>query len=166
MAAGNRTDAQARLGGPPSASRDQRVRAVELLFAVVVPVLVAAQLYRWWSADWVELDANGGQTPPAEAVRFLVDVNRAEWPELAQLPGIGRVLAQRIVDRRQQAGPFRRVEDLRQVRGLGPKTLDRIRPYLLPLDPAAPADGQPADAADRPPDVVGGRPASGKKSTH
>jgi competence protein ComEA len=66
-------------------------------------------------------------------VRFETDLNHAEWPELSELPGVGPTLARRIVEHRQQYGPFRSAEDLRRVRGIGPKTLDRIRPHLTPF---------------------------------
>ncbi len=66
-------------------------------------------------------------------VQFLVDVNSADWPELAQLPGIGETLARRIVESRQAVGPFRDHRDLERVPGIGPLTLERIGPYLLPL---------------------------------
>jgi len=46
------------------------------------------------------------------------------------LPGVGPVVAGRIVSYRQTVGPFRRVEDLQQVKGIGEKTFDRIKPYL------------------------------------
>lgn len=68
--------------------------------------------------------------------RFQVDPNTADWPELAQLPGIGETLAQRIVESRETEGLFLDHEDLRRVRGIGPKTLDRMRPYLLPMPEA------------------------------
>lgn len=58
-----------------------------------------------------------------------VDVNRATEEELQQLPGIGPTLARRIVAARQ-AAPFRSVEDLRRVRGIGAKTLENLRPYI------------------------------------
>jgi len=64
---------------------------------------------------------------------FRLDINTADWPELAQLPGIGETLGRRIVQDRAERGPFLGHEDLRRVRGIGPKTLERVRPYLLPL---------------------------------
>lgn len=67
-------------------------------------------------------------------LRFGVDINQADWPEWALLPGIGDMLAQRIVDSRRHEGPFQRHEDLLRVRGIGPRILDRIRPYLLPVE--------------------------------
>jgi competence protein ComEA len=65
--------------------------------------------------------------------QFQVDLNKAELPELIQLPGIGEVLAGRIVASRQKDGPFADLDDLRRIRGIGPKTMEHLRPYLLPL---------------------------------
>ncbi len=64
---------------------------------------------------------------------FQVDINTANRPELIQLPGIGDTLAQRIIETRQTTGPFVELDDLRKVKGIGPKIMERIRPYLLPL---------------------------------
>jgi competence protein ComEA len=68
---------------------------------------------------------------PLEA-RFRVDLNRAEWPELSQLPQVGETLARRIVESRNVNGPFKENEDLKRVRGIGPRTYELIKPYLLP----------------------------------
>jgi competence protein ComEA len=68
-----------------------------------------------------------------QVAEFDVDINAADWPELLQLPAIGPILAQRIVETRNQDGPFRDPNDLRRVRGIGPKTLEKIRPYLRPI---------------------------------
>ena len=65
--------------------------------------------------------------------KFQVDVNRAEWPELVQLPGVGQTLAERMIADRARNGRFRDVEDLSRVPGIGPRTLEQIRPYLLPI---------------------------------
>jgi competence protein ComEA len=66
-------------------------------------------------------------------VLFQLDVNRAGEAELALLPNIGKVLAERIVRHRQTEGPFADLDELLQVKGIGPKTLARIKPYLLPI---------------------------------
>ena len=71
------------------------------------------------------------QSPPLRA-SFLVDINQADLPEFIQLPGLGETLAQRIVLERQQNGPFQGVDDLVRVDGIGIKTLEKIRPYLMP----------------------------------
>jgi competence protein ComEA len=65
--------------------------------------------------------------------RYLVNINKAEWPEFAELPDIGETLARRIVDSRQAGGAFRDHDDLRRVRGIGPRTLEKMKPYLLPM---------------------------------
>lgn len=67
------------------------------------------------------------------SIDFKVDINTADWPELSLLPNVGEVLANRIVTSRQKDGPFVQHEDLLRVDGIGPKTLEGIRPYLLPL---------------------------------
>jgi competence protein ComEA len=56
-----------------------------------------------------------------------VDVNRAGAAELEALPGIGPVLAERIVAHRQEHGPFVSVDDLQGVRGIGPSLLADLR---------------------------------------
>jgi competence ComEA-like helix-hairpin-helix protein len=59
-----------------------------------------------------------------------LDLNRATPADLIRLPGIGPVLARRIVEARETVGRFGAVDDLATVRGLGRAKLDRLRPYL------------------------------------
>lgn len=59
-----------------------------------------------------------------------LDLNRATAEELQGLPGIGPVLAQRIVDQRTTHGPFHTVDDLRDVKGIGKKRMDQLRPLV------------------------------------
>jgi competence protein ComEA len=59
----------------------------------------------------------------------VIDVNRAPLMELQRLPRIGPKMSQRIVDERGKR-PFATVDELRRVRGIGPKTLARLRPYV------------------------------------
>jgi len=104
---------------------------------VTVAVLVLAGLgstVAWWigqgglSGRLIEIE-----DAPALDYQFQVDLNRAEWPELAQLPDIGPTLAGRIVESRTAEGPYLDHGDLMRVKGIGPKTLEKIRPYLLPM---------------------------------
>jgi competence protein ComEA len=59
--------------------------------------------------------------------RMVVDLNQATADELEALPGIGAVLAQRVIAYRESAGRFRTVEDLRSVKGIGAKKFDRLK---------------------------------------
>ena len=60
----------------------------------------------------------------------LVDLNTADVAALDTLPGIGPVLAERIVAHREQHGPFASVESLEDVSGVGPATLAKLRDHL------------------------------------
>lgn len=62
--------------------------------------------------------------------RTMVDLNRAQIKELEQITGIGPVLAVRILETRQRLGGFHSLEDLLEVPGIGPRTLQRIRDQL------------------------------------
>ncbi len=67
----------------------------------------------------------------AEATPVPIDVNRATQEELERLPGIGPKTAAAIIGYRTSNGPFRSVEDLRLVKGIGPKKLEAIRSSVV-----------------------------------
>jgi competence protein ComEA len=69
--------------------------------------------------------------PPARPI----DLNVANIKELEQLPGVGAVTAQRIIDARQKSGKFHRVEDLLAIRGISTKRLEILRPYVTVSNP-------------------------------
>ena len=100
---------------------------------VLTVALLLMSLSYWWyrggsRGDLVEID----RAEPL-SVQYLVDINHADWPEIIQLPRLGETMARRILNERDQNGPFAQVEDLVRVNGIGPKTLEKIRPYLLPI---------------------------------
>ena len=63
-----------------------------------------------------------------------IDINRAEPWLLEALPSVGPVLAQRIVDYRTENGPFKTIEELLQVSGIGETTFQKIRDYISVSD--------------------------------
>lgn len=63
-----------------------------------------------------------------------IDINRAESWLLEALPGIGETRAQAIVDFRNENGPFKRIEGLLMVSGMGEQTFDKIRDYITVSD--------------------------------
>ncbi len=79
--------------------------------------------YSRWGSRPTELEHGAG-------LFYRIDLNRAERAELLQLPGVGENLAQRIEDYRREHGTFRNVDDLVEVRGIGPATLKRLRPWV------------------------------------
>src|SRR5258705_11570861 len=66
--------------------------------------------------------------PPAPAVSRTINVNSATAAELELLPGIGPALAKRIIDDRAAHGPFKSVGELDRVQGIGPQTIEHLRP--------------------------------------
>jgi competence ComEA-like helix-hairpin-helix protein len=72
--------------------------------------------------------------PLADAIGS-VDLNRADISTLKQLPGIGPHLAARIIEHREHHGPFHSVDDLQNVLGIGPVTLERLRPMVFVSQP-------------------------------
>ncbi len=106
-----------------------RTTAGVLAFCVALLVLCAA--------------ARANKQPPSKPI----DLNVANVKELQELPGVGAVTAQRIIDMREKSGRFKRVEDLLAIRGISPKKLDAMRPYITV---STPAPAHPAQKAGPP----------------
>jgi competence protein ComEA len=70
------------------------------------------------------------QAQPATAGSGPVNINTASAAELETLPGIGPAMAQRILEHREANGPFATVDDLQNVRGIGPTMLEELRPLV------------------------------------
>jgi competence protein ComEA len=67
-------------------------------------------------------DQNESSTP--------IDINKASKEKLQMLPGIGPTLAERIIQYREKHGGFKRIEEIKQVRGIGEKTFQRIKSLI------------------------------------
>jgi len=78
----------------------------------------------------VKPDGSASAGPRSPAPPLVVDINRASAAELERLPRVGPALAQRIVAWREKNGPFRSLEDLRHVRGIGPATATLLAPAV------------------------------------
>lgn len=73
--------------------------------------------------------------PPAPIAQ-RIDLNAADASLLTLLPNIGPARAAAIVADREAHGPFNRLEDLAQVRGLGARTIDDLAPYTVLASPS------------------------------
>jgi len=107
-------------------------------------------LYPLTAGDGIEdiIQAAGGTTDNADLSQLKlyisaageeeqpqkIDVNRAEVWLLTALPGIGETLAQRIVDYRHQNGPFRNINELTKVEGIGATIYERIKELVTVAD--------------------------------
>ncbi len=66
-----------------------------------------------------------------EMAKAPVNLNKASAAELQRLHGIGKVLSQRIVDYREENGPFQSIDELDNVSGIGPKKLEAVRDHCV-----------------------------------
>ena len=115
--------------GPPSRAGEQRILALLCLLLLV-----------WAGWRWLELSRWGSQQIeverlPAVEWAYVVDLNTANWLELALLEGVGEVLGKRIVESRETDGPFQSVDELTRVKGIGLKTLEKLRPQVYVTPP-------------------------------
>ena len=60
----------------------------------------------------------------------IINVNTAKKDELIFLPNVGPVTAERIIRFREDFGVFKSIDELTRVKGIGPKTLDKLRKYV------------------------------------
>lgn len=70
------------------------------------------------------------KTAPPERPTALINLNTATAAELEVLPGIGAKTAARIVDYREKKGPFKKIEELMNVQGIGEKSFLKLKPQL------------------------------------
>ena len=84
---------------------------------------------------------SGGRSPAKAAPAAVVNINTASAADLELLPGIGAKTAERIVDYRQKNGPFKRIEELMNVRGVGEKNFLKLKGQITVA--AVKADHEP-----------------------
>lgn len=110
--------------------RQQYASAVVLVFCLAV-------MLANWGVRWLRGDRMIDIERPFErkSIELMLDLNQASWPELTLLPEISETMARRVVEYRDVQGPFESLEQLKQVRGIGPRTFEQVLPYLKPIAP-------------------------------
>ena len=125
------------------AGKNQKISIYEWV-ALALTILFAAGTLWWFQISkpeegvtLVEVSEDRQAGTPAqkpEAPGMLagevLDLNTASLSDLTRLPGIGETKARDILTWREAYGPFRAVEDLLSVDGIGDKTLENLRPYI------------------------------------
>ena len=91
---------------------------------VTIALLTAAQ------PDVVAAQKAAGRSSTKSTPGAIVNINTAPAGELEALPGIGAKTAARIVDYRQKNGPFKKIEELMNVRGVGEKNFLKLKPQI------------------------------------
>jgi competence ComEA-like helix-hairpin-helix protein len=121
------------------------------LWATVVLLLIALSLLGWnvyassrWATRPTMLERGALQAS-------RLDLNRADRVQLTQLPGVGDTLAARIEEYRDEHHGFRDVDELRQVRGIGPIMLEKLRPLVYVEAFETDEEAEPGDEPPRPP---------------
>src|SRR5262245_23112873 len=97
----------------------QWAMAVLLVLATLLTALSSLGGMRW-----------GARPTRLEREAGLVDLNRADRAQLLQLPDVGEKLAENIEEYRRVNGPFRSVDELMKVPGIGPARLRNLRPWV------------------------------------
>ena len=102
--------------------------------AAILIICVIAMGFYFWHRNIVE---NGlidiDRAVPVE-LKYVININDAPWPAIANLPGIGPTLAQQIVEYRDEIGPFNNIDDIKNIRGIGEAKLNGIREFIAPID--------------------------------
>jgi competence protein ComEA len=130
----------------PPAATSRGAQAALVVFLAVLIGLLALRGY----------GNHLGARPTEPARPDLIDLNSADQSEIAQVPGVGPKAAEAIIDHRRLHGPFKSVDELKNVRGVGPVTFEKIRNQFrigalaLPRSAEAPPSPQPLLPAPAP----------------
>jgi competence protein ComEA len=126
-------------------------RGAQVALGAFLAVLLGLLAFRGYG------DRLGARPTDPVAAADLTDLNTADQKELAQVPGVGPKLAEAIVDHRLAHGPFKSLDELKNVRGVGPLTFEKVRGHFrvgltsLPRSAELPPSPGPAAApAPRP----------------
>lgn len=109
-------------------------RAAQFALAALCVLLLGALGFRGYAPRF---GARPTERHPA-AVAHQINLNTADRAELLQVPGIGPGLADGILAYRQDRGRFDAVDDLAQVKGIGGKTLEKVRPWVAVAEASEP----------------------------
>jgi competence protein ComEA len=108
----------------------KRMRVLFMVLAVVAMAALPVAAQQKSSAP----ASRPAATKAATAVTTPVNLNTATQAQLEGLPGVGVKAAERILEYRQKNGPFKKIEDLMNVKGFGEKSFLKLKPMLTVSD--------------------------------
>jgi competence protein ComEA len=112
------------IAGGLSDNADDSLINLAQLVADGEQVWVPYQIQYAADQDFVEV---GKASPTQSQLMSLININTATQTELESLTGIGPVYARAIIEYRLENGPFEKIEDIQDVKGIGPVTFEKIR---------------------------------------
>jgi len=105
------------------------------VLAAALALVVGVGEFRARRRAGAPVDVNAGDVG---RYAYRIDLNAADWAELALLPGIGEVTAKRVVAYRTKIGGFSRLEQLAEVRGISRGRVDALRDCVVIGQPTTP----------------------------
>lgn len=119
-------------GRPDSRNPFVRYRPQIVVCALVVAVLLGGAYYSSRASEAVPKVVYSTSLEEAKVeanTPLLVNINTADAKELDELPQVGPSTAKEIIAYRNANGPFKTVDELEEVSGIGPKTIEKIKPF-------------------------------------
>lgn len=100
-------------------------------FLIAVSIFVTCLAMSWiWQYQQANVETITLAHAESHDFTFSFDINHGTWVEWMQLEGVGETTARNIVSHREEFGPFRSVDDVQRVPGIGKVTMEKMRPHL------------------------------------
>lgn len=105
----------------------KHLKTVGSVVCMLVMLVCVNDLFAAKSSD---VKVNSNEPSIQKSIASKIDINNASVDALVELPGIGPRTAERIGEYRKVNGPFKTAEDLLNIKGIGPKVLQKLKPFI------------------------------------
>ncbi len=111
-------------------TRSEMMNMRTLILTVLCTIALAVSIGKGFTAEQNAAVVQIDQADSAVVAVEKIDINQADPAELTKLPGIGTSTAAKISTYRDANGPFKSIDELLNVKGIGPEKLEKIRPLV------------------------------------